>query len=216
MDFEKELRSLLRNRHVLYLVLLLCVIYVLILINKQNFNALVFFIVSGFLTSYFSKNMTLVLLVPLVLTNVLSRLNIVKEGMTGKDKKKGKKDNKDKKTMDEILKAAAGDLDDDDDKKDKKASSKKSSLNAEATKKAAFDNLDNMMEGIDSQEALSALETMVNKQESMVENLKGLEPMLNKVEGMMTKMGGMDKMEGLVNQVGGLMNGFKGMSFGSK
>jgi hypothetical protein len=61
----------------------------------NNFNSIIFFTIAGFLTSYFSKNMIIILMVALISTNLFTMTKMVgktiKEGMTAP-----KKDNKPK------------------------------------------------------------------------------------------------------------------------
>lgn len=101
-----NLRSLLANRTFLYVVLAFSVASFFGYVVGNNTNAVLFFILTGFIASYFSKNMAVILLVPLVLTNFVFSANRIKEGLEnqadGEDSedadeegdaaKKGKKD----------------------------------------------------------------------------------------------------------------------------
>ena len=81
---EKQIMNLLRNKKVLYLVLFFAICEVVLLASNKKYNTLVFFVVLGVLSSYFTKNMTIVLLIPLVVTYFLARGNVIKEGMIPK------------------------------------------------------------------------------------------------------------------------------------
>jgi len=73
------------DQNVLYVVAFLAFANVLGYLAKQNTQAVIFFLIVGFLTTYFSKNMIVVLLTAMVTTNlfVMSRMTfVVKEGMT--------------------------------------------------------------------------------------------------------------------------------------
>lgn len=73
------------DQNVLYVVSFLAFVNVLGYLVKQNSQAVIFFLIVGFLTTYFSKNMIVVLLTAMVTTNlfVMSRMTfVVKEGMT--------------------------------------------------------------------------------------------------------------------------------------
>ena len=77
---EKE--GLLHNRILLYATFVLSLLNLVFFIVDKDFTSITFFILIGFLTSFFSKNMMVVLLLSLILTNILkygSTLN--KEGM---------------------------------------------------------------------------------------------------------------------------------------
>jgi len=73
------------DQNVLYVVAFLAFANVLGYLAKQNTQAVIFFLIVGFLTTYFSKNMIVVLLTAMVTTNlfVMSRMTfVIKEGMT--------------------------------------------------------------------------------------------------------------------------------------
>ena len=84
MNLPKEFGAILSNKYVLYVVAFLAVTNVIGYIAVQDFNSLLFFVLIGYLASYFSKNMTVVLLSALVLTNLLmsTRRIQIREGMT--------------------------------------------------------------------------------------------------------------------------------------
>jgi len=76
---------MLENKYVLYFVLFLAVTNLLGYLVLGNINAIIFFILVGFLVGNFSKNMIIILTVPLVLTSILMVGKKVTEGMTDGD-----------------------------------------------------------------------------------------------------------------------------------
>ena len=86
MKLPKEVGAILSNKYVLYVVAFLAITNVIGYLAVQDFTSLLFFVLIGYLTSYFSKNMTVVLLSALVLTNLLMSTRRVKiqEGMENK------------------------------------------------------------------------------------------------------------------------------------
>ena len=86
MKLPKEVGAILSNKYVLYVVAFLAITNVIGYLAVQDFTSLLFFVLIGYLTSYFSKNMTVVLLSALVLTNLLmsTRRVSIKEGMAMK------------------------------------------------------------------------------------------------------------------------------------
>ena len=86
MKLPKEVGAILSNKYVLYVVAFLAITNVIGYLAVQDFTSLLFFVLIGYLTSYFSKNMTIVLLSALVLTNLLMSTRRVKiqEGMSTK------------------------------------------------------------------------------------------------------------------------------------
>ena len=91
MKVPDTIKKMLVNKYVLYVVLFLSITNVLGYLASQNFNALTFFIIVAFLTTYFSRNMIVILLVAMISTNFLSMSNSLPhtiEGMQNKKKKK--------------------------------------------------------------------------------------------------------------------------------
>ena len=78
-----NMKSLLHNKYVLYLIVLASVLNILLLANGKDFNSVVIFIIVGFLTSFFSKNMIVILLIALLFTHGIKYGNKVirKEGL---------------------------------------------------------------------------------------------------------------------------------------
>ena len=120
MKIPKSFSKMLENKYVLYFVLFLTLINLLGYMMLGNFNAIIFFILEAFLTSNFSKNMIVVLSIPLILTSVFMVGKAVKEGFEEmkpideriKDINKEIKEKQDK--VDELIKAG---INTDDDKK---------------------------------------------------------------------------------------------------
>ena len=82
---KTDLHSLLRNRNVLYVVLFFSTLNLFSYLMMRQLDAVAFFIIIGFLTTYFSKNMIIVMLTSIVSTFFLVQINMLgkKEGMEG-------------------------------------------------------------------------------------------------------------------------------------
>jgi hypothetical protein len=108
MKVPKSVFKLLENKYVLYFVLFLAVSNLLGYMVVGNMNAVILFILIGGLMTFFSKNMIIVLSVPLVLTSVLLVGNRVSEGFDPevKDETKKKIDNKKTEVKDKVNAAA--------------------------------------------------------------------------------------------------------------
>jgi len=85
---KKNLSKILENKYVLYFVFILAIINLFGYMVTGNFNSIVFFVLVAFLTRYFSKNMIIILTVPLVLTSVLMVGKTVKESFENASNKK--------------------------------------------------------------------------------------------------------------------------------
>ena len=84
MNLNKLFKNLLKNTYVLYGVLFIALTNILGYMSYHNFEAVIIFALIGFLTQYFSKNMIIILLVPIVFTAVFTVLRQnVREGVVG-------------------------------------------------------------------------------------------------------------------------------------
>ena len=133
---QKTVKNMMVDQNVLYVVAFLAFANVLGYLAKQNTQAVIFFLIVGFLTTYFSKNMIVVLLTAMVTTNlfVMSRMTfVVKEGMTDADTSTGSSADADADTD------ADADADDDKDTKRPHESEEKQPVGAsmDAKKKKA-------------------------------------------------------------------------------
>lgn len=92
MSFASSAAKLLTNKYVLYFVVFLAITNVLGYIMIGQFKTVIFFALTSLLTSYFSNNMIVILLVGLITTNlfvsgsILQQQKIkVKEGLENKE-----------------------------------------------------------------------------------------------------------------------------------
>ena len=81
MNFKAELSKFLTNKLVLNIVATLAFLNVLGYIVLGNLNSVIFFIIVAVLIRYFSKNMIIVLGIPLILVNLLSLKGDFTEGL---------------------------------------------------------------------------------------------------------------------------------------
>ena len=89
-----NLKGTMQDKRVLYAVGLLSLLYVLFLANEKDFNSVFVFAIVGFLLSFFTKNMILILIVALLFTHFIKfTIHYKKEGMENK-KKEGLKNKK--------------------------------------------------------------------------------------------------------------------------
>jgi len=80
---EKE--GLLHNRILLYSTFVLSLLNLVFFVVDKDFTSITFFILIGFLTSFFSKNMMVVLLLSLILTNILKYGSTLNKEETDED-----------------------------------------------------------------------------------------------------------------------------------
>lgn len=70
MNLQKTFASLMTNKYFLYFIVVLSAVNIIGYLTMNNTDAVIFFALLGFITFNFSKNMTIVLLVSIVATNL--------------------------------------------------------------------------------------------------------------------------------------------------
>lgn len=105
MKYPKSIMKILQNKIVLYVIIFMSIANILGYAILGNIMSIIMFLILGGLTSLFEKNMTVILLVPLIITSLFMMGKTVKEGLENSDHK-----NKDtvKKTMETKKDAKSG------------------------------------------------------------------------------------------------------------
>jgi hypothetical protein len=199
-----KLKSLLKNKNFLYFVLFIASVNTFGYLMMRQTEAVMLFVLVGFLTTFFTKNMIIVLLTAIVVTNVYagSILGVrIKEGMEGKSDE----DDEDKEGMDhEDDKEGMGHEEGEKKKKGKKEgmpslkpadlppNGKKPKLDPAGTLEAAYDNLDKLLDSGAIDKMSSETQNLASQQDKLMKNIDRLEPMLGLAEGMMDKMAGLN------------------------
>ena len=215
--------SLLKDKNALYIVFVMAILNILGYLLMSNVDAIVFLLMVGFLTSYFSKNMIVILLVAMVSTNlfVAIRNKSSKEGFGTKrkgdkdvnDDKDGDKKGDKKDEKDETSYKHTGSSDDDSkedvkgaEEKPKKGSKNGSYVDYAKTLEEAYSQLDKTVgkEGIEGLTKQTG--ALLEQQNALMSNIKTIEPFLKTAESFMGKLdlekfGGLDKIMG---NLGGL------------
>ena len=97
---------LIHSRAVLYVLLIFSIIHIVYLANNNDIASMMIFVLVGLLTSFFNKNMVVILSVALIITNVLRSVMkkdyILSEGFSDNEKESHeKKESREKKETDE-------------------------------------------------------------------------------------------------------------------
>ena len=181
-------KSLLKDKNVLYVVLFLAVSNLFGYLLMREIDAVVFFLVVGFLATYFSKNMIVVMLIAMISTNLLigsKHLRSVKEGMGGNRKKTvnvvaggeevveidvevdGKNGNEEvKESMVKLSPASVN--------------GKKPKLDYAGTVETAYDNLDDLLSSDAIKNMTADTQRLAEKQKQLINNIGKLEPVMKK------------------------------------
>jgi hypothetical protein len=222
MKLQKTLPKMLNNKYVLYVVLFLAITNILGYLSIGDFHSLIFFVATGFLTTYFSKNMVVVLGTAMVATNFLYAGKKMKEGLMGWNLKevptgpfrtfregfKGKDDDDEDEDEDE----------DEDDNKESLATltpsaateSEEDSVDESVGKRVdyastmeqAYNNLTSVL-GKGGIESLSKeTKGLLEQQKSLAGQLESMAPLLKDAKGLLKNMNlpNMQELEGLFNK----------------
>lgn len=108
-SFNLNLNPILQNRLVLYFLLFIAIVDLFYSLQTSDFTAIFIFLIVGFVTSMFSRNMITVLSIALAGSHLIRFGTKISEGLENKDEenkddkkdKKNKKGNKNKKTDEE-------------------------------------------------------------------------------------------------------------------
>ena len=230
MKVKSAVNKFLSNKWVLNIVSIVALLNVLGYMIMGNFNNVLFFIISAILVRYFSKNMILVLGVPLLMINLISFKNgSTIEGMEANTNEDGDDENDDEKKKDkkEDVKAVVkADVKTNVESANKKADENfevgrakngGSKIDYAATIEGAYDQLNSILgsDGIknltgDTQRLMEQQAGLAKSMESMAPMIDKMMPMAQKAQELLNGMGGADG-QGL----GGLMNLAKNMTGGS-
>ena len=190
-----KLKSLLKDKNVLYIVFFLALVNLFGFLMLGNMDAVMFFLVVGFLTSYFSKNMIIIMLVTIILTNFF----ISSRHLGNRQLKEGFDEKKEKNGSSPPPPAPA------DEKLDEEEATGKPKVDYASTLEAAYDNIDKLL----SSDALSSMsnetQRLAEKQQKLMGNIQKLEPMMAKAGSLLEGLN-MDKMEKMMETVGGQVN----------
>lgn len=213
-----NVKTLLKDKNVLYVVMFVSVANFFVYLLTHNWTASIIFILITYLTTYFSKNMIVVLLSALVGTNMIIASRMVGrkiEAMTTRDggdesgNDGGKSDGNDDVN-------ASGNINGKSNGKNgapkkKETYTNKSDINYAATLENAYDNLDNLIgkDGIDKMSTDTA--KLVSQQNKLLKNLENMAPLLENAGKLLNSMP-VDSINKIQSSLGGLMGNLKGIS----
>ena len=223
-----NIKSLLKDKNVLYVVLFLAVTNLFGYLMAGNFDAIMLFLVAGFASTYFSKNMIIIMLIAMLTTNFLiggkflgykikEGLEGMKEGDEGKEgkevdenkkDKKDKKDKKEQKKKTEIKKVAVEEMEtlspaninDDDDDYDGEVIGAKPKVNFASTLESAYDNLDKLLSSDAIGKMSSDTQRLAEKQQVLMGNIDKLAPMMDNAQNLLKGLN-VDKMGDMLNNM---------------
>jgi len=171
--FNYNFSPILHNCFVLYFLLLLAIVQIVYFAGVRDVTSLVTLLIIGFLTTFFNKNMTIVLFLALVITNLLKYgVGSRYEGFEGKDDEK----QADKKYDDE----KNGDKKNEDDKHED--NEKKTSNKDKEAEKSVSEKVDEQYENL--KEEYPKFKVV---QQEILSGVQKMAPLLEKAEKFIDK-----------------------------
>lgn len=165
------------------------------LLLKRDLCCLITLVVSCVIITYFTKNITFVLLGGLVVTLMYCNLchNVVENFEKNKKDKKHEEDEEDEEEDDkeEMTNLHPASLND----KSMEVSNKidkVGKLDHAASVEAAYDNLDKILSSSALQNMSQDTARLAEKQENLMKQLKNFEPMMKQADGMLKSLGNFD------------------------
>lgn len=166
---------LMQNKYVLYLLAAIAIINILTFANKKDYNSIIIFVIIGFLSSFFSKNMIVILLTAILFTYAFRYVLSSRETMENKKHKEGFEDEaEDSEKIDED---AIKDI----------VSDAENIANEESSATDASDD-DQIKKKQETYEKLKSDFTEFQSiQENILKNMKEIDPLLTKAENFIEK-----------------------------
>ena len=211
-----KMDKLLNDKNVLYVVFVLAILNLLGYLLVQNTEAVVFFLIVGFLSTYFSKNMIIVLIISMVSTSVFTstKSRFVTEGMSTKTASKPKKAvNTNNTSVEESEESEPEDHEDHEDHEDTGEPDIEQMTTVSGKSKqpriAYAENLENAFKRLETTVGKGGIEgltgqttTLLNQQKKLMNNIQGMQPFIKTAESFMSKLdlGGIN---GMLSKLGG-------------
>ena len=203
--------QILNDKNVLYVVFVLAILNLLGYLLVQNTEAVVFFLIVGFLTTYFSKNMIIVLMVSMISTSLFTATRrksaSVSEGMSGQRQRQEVKDTVKSKAQEKKQSAQKNKSDeeeqDDDVEETATASHFQNRVDLAGTLDEAYGNLQKTV-GKDGIKGLTdQSKSLLANQKQLMDNIETMQPFLETAQGFMDKLD-LSNINGLGDMLGKL------------
>ena len=187
---------LLQNKVVLYFTLFVSIAYIFFFLQTGDFQSVFVFLCIGFITTFFSDNMIVVLLCALVGTHLILIITKVQEGLEGGKGAKGDKgakvdkDNKDVKDAEDTKQSKQSQQSKQNDGEPEKDSEKSDSDNANFEQDDEFGGMtpeevkDVLRKRKDIQDDLKGI---LGLQDQIMKGVKDMEPLMNQADSFMKK-----------------------------
>jgi len=202
------MKSLLEDKYVLYVIVFFTVTTLIGYLMVEDTEAIVFMVIIGYLATYFSKNMIVILLIALITTNFLVGVRLLNnnksvEAFGGGNNRRPRKSppTRRSKTVpraaDEALEAT-------------EATGSKPRVDQDATVEAAYGNISKLLNTDAVNSMTSDTSDLFSKQSALIGALEKMEPLMMRAGSLMEKFD-IEKMSGMAEKFSGMTDKFGGM-----
>jgi len=208
------MERLLKNKVVLYVLLFLGVTNIAGLISIHKYYALAFMVIIGLITSHFTKNMIIIIIISLLSTNMifLHKFSNLTEGFEKKGKKKGKGKGKGKKKKKKdgfqqrnvpLSKPA---IIGEDDIEDDELNGNR--IDYASTMEQAYDNLQSVLGEGGMANLTNETQTLISQQKNLMSTLNDMQPMMKMAKDTMSSLN-LDSMTKSLQGMGSMLSSLK-------
>ena len=215
MNLKASLSNLLTNKYVLNVVFFVSVLNLIGYVMYRNYDAVTYFVLIGLMMAYFSKNMIIILGVPLILVNLFSLGKIkVYEGLENKVSPGGKavENQKEFEDVAGIANVNISDKKEDEVKGKEKfeVGRKKGQYNIDyaSTIEDAYDDLNKIIGGDGIQKLTQDSQRLMQQQQQLAKAMEGMGPLIEKMapmlqgaQSMLKSVGGDDSLSKVVDEL---------------
>ena len=195
MNIANKLKLLSKNKMVLYVLYFIVALNILGYMTVNNFESIALFTLVLYVTTFFSKNMAVILIAPLIVTNFFNIGNNTIEGLKNKSKKSIKEG---KTNLSEELKTLAEKEEEEEDEDEEAVFSKmnadtaskyiepnETTINRRKSMEEQYDNLDNMLGKKNIEKMTAETSKLIEKQQSLNESMQAMGPLLKNAQGLL-------------------------------
>lgn len=216
LNLTKTLNKVTTNKYVLYIVLFFAITNVLGYLMTKDFDSLALFVALGVITSYFTKNMIIILGSAMFITNIAFASKKIREGMKSKEKSKDdsedekegmspKKKKKDETEEMTTLSPASVKEGEEEDAVDEGPGGR---IDYASTMEQAYDNLSNLIGKGGISNLSKETKSLLDQQKQLAGQLESMAPLLKDAKGLLNNMNlpNMKELDGMMAKFGGLAN----------
>ena len=178
LKFKYDFSPILYNRFILYFICFLAGINVIYFTNTNDIQSLVVFVLIGILTSFFSKNMIVILVISMCFSHVLKY---------GTGNRYEGFDNKDDATINDQDNKDEEDEYEDDENNMPNVNSKKQKTSTESMKDKLEPASVNQKDKVSKKEIMEAYDDYQGVQEEIINGIKRIQPLLDKAKHFVNK-----------------------------